>query len=291
MNSINTPELVEDWDLILEPRRKWYSLRLGEIIRYRDLLFLFVRRDIVSVYKQTILGPIWFFIQPVLTSLTFAVIFGVVAGIATDGIPNFLFYLSGITIWNYFADTLVKTSDTFVVNAAIFGKVYFPRLIVPISIAISNLVKFFLQFVLLLGVMLFYSFLGTEIKISFYYLLIPFLIFLMGIIGLGFGIIISSLTTKYRDLKFLVNFGVQLLMYCSPIVFPLSIVTNNFPKMKLILLLNPVTSLIEAFRFILLGVGVFDWVYLGISLGFTIVLVFLSIIIFNRVERSFIDTV
>ncbi|WP_246834985.1 ABC transporter permease [Leptospira bourretii] len=255
------------------------------------LLFLFVRRDIVSVYKQTILGPIWFFIQPVLTSLTFAVIFGVVAGISTDGIPNFLFYLSGITIWNYFADTLVKTSDTFVVNAAIFGKVYFPRLIVPISIAISNLVKFFLQFVLLLGVMLFYGFLGTDIKLNFYYLLIPFLIILMGVIGLGFGVIISSLTTKYRDLKFLVNFGVQLLMYCSPIVFPLSVVTKNFPEMKLILLLNPVTSLIEAFRFILLGVGVFDWLYLGISVGFTIVLVFLSILIFNRVERSFIDTV
>ncbi|EMY61754.1 ABC transporter permease [Leptospira terpstrae] len=291
MTGNNTPELEESWDLVLEPRRKWYSLRLGEIYRYKDLLLLFVRRDIVSVYKQTVLGPIWFFIQPVLTSLTFAVIFGVVAGIATDGIPNFLFYLSGITIWNYFADTLVKTSDTFVVNAAIFGKVYFPRLIVPISIAISNLVKFFLQFVLLLGVMFFYSISGTDISLSFYYLLIPFLIILMGIIGLGFGIIISSLTTKYRDLKFLVNFGVQLLMYCSPIVFPLSIVTNSFPNMKFILLLNPVTSLIEAFRFILLGVGIFDWLYLSISVGFTVVLVFLSVLIFNRVERSFIDTV
>lgn len=290
MTGIKTPELEDHWDLVLKPQREWYSLRLGEIFRYRDLLFLFVRRDIVSVYKQTILGPIWFFIQPVLTSVTFAVIFGVVAGISTDGIPNFLFYLSGITIWNYFADTLVKTSDTFVVNAAIFGKVYFPRLIVPISIAISNLVKFFLQFVLLLGVMLFYGFLGTDIKLNFYYLLIP-LIILMGVIGLGFGVIISSLTTKYRDLKFLVNFGVQLLMYCSPIVFPLSVVTKNFPEMKLVLLLNPVTSLIEAFRFILLGVGVFDWLYLGISVGFTIVLVFLSILIFNRVERSFIDTV
>lgn len=279
------------WDQVIEPRRKWYSLRLGEIYRYRDLLFLFVRRDIVSVYKQTVLGPIWFFIQPVLTSLTFTVIFGTVAGIATDGIPNFLFYLSGITIWNYFSDTLIKTSDTFVVNAAIFGKVYFPRLIVPISIAISNLVKFLIQFVLLLFVMIYYKFSGSNIEINFYYFLVPLLIVLMGIIGLAFGIIISSLTTKYRDLKFLVNFGVQLLMYCSPIVFPLSIVTKTYPKFEFILLLNPITSIIEAFRYILLGAGIFNFYYLTLSIVFTMIFVLFAILIFNRVEKSFIDTV
>lgn len=279
------------WDQVIEPRRKWYSLRLGEIFRYKDLLFLFVRRDIVSVYKQTVLGPIWFFIQPVLTSLTFTVIFGTVAGISTDGIPNFLFYLSGITIWNYFSDTLIKTSDTFVVNAAIFGKVYFPRLIVPISIAISNLVKFLIQFVLLLFVMIYYKFSGSNIEINFYYFLVPPLIVLMGIIGLAFGIIISSLTTKYRDLKFLVNFGVQLLMYCSPIVFPLSIVTKTYPKFEFILLLNPITSIIEAFRYILLGAGIFNFYYLTLSIVFTMIFVLFAILIFNRVEKSFIDTV
>lgn len=279
------------WEQVIGPHRKWYSLRLGEIYRYRDLLFLFVRRDVVSVYKQTILGPVWFFIQPILTSLTFTVIFGKVAGISTDGIPNFLFYLSGITIWNYFSETLLKTSETFVMNASVFGKVYFPRLIVPISIAISNLVKFLIQFALLLCVMLYYKASGSNIGFSFYYFLLPIVIGIMGVIGLALGIIISSMTTKYRDLRFLVNFGIQLLMYCSPIVFPLSIVAKSYPNLEIFLLLNPITSIIEAFRYILLGAGVFNFNYLAFSMSFTIILVFLAVVIFNRVEKSFIDTV
>ncbi|EOQ88343.1 ABC-2 type transporter [Leptospira yanagawae serovar Saopaulo str. Sao Paulo = ATCC 700523] len=289
--AFNKNKGIEEWSLIISPKRKWNSFSFSEIFRYRDLLFLFVRRDIISIYKQTILGPVWFFVQPILTSFTFAVIFGKVAGIETDGIPNFLFYLSGITIWNYFSDTLLKTSDTFVGNASIFGKVYFPRLLVPISIAMSNLVKFFIQFFLLICVMVFYFFNGTKINLNSLLILIPYLILLMGAIGLGFGIIISSLTTKYRDLKFLVNFGIQLLMYCSPIVYPLSIVEKNFPNFKIIFLLNPITSLIEGFRFILLGVGTFNWYYLLGCSCFTVILLLIAALIFNRVEKSFIDNV
>ncbi len=273
----------EEWDLVIEPKSKWYDLRLGEILRYKDLLFLFVRRDFVSLYKQTILGPLWFFIQPIITSITFAVIFGNLAKISTDGLPQILFYMCGVTLWTYFSDTLTKTSDTFTANANIFGKVYFPRMIVPLSVVVSNLIKLGVQFSLFILVWLYYLMSSNSIHPNSALLLVPFLIILMGFLGLSFGIIISSLTTKYRDLKFLVVFGVQLLMYASPIVYPLSIVPDKY---RWIILANPVTSIIETFKYAFLGVGEFNWLHLGYSFGFTV-----GLIIFHRVEKSFMDTV
>jgi lipopolysaccharide transport system permease protein len=279
---------TEIWDLKIQPNSKWYNLRLGEILRYKDLLFLFVRRDFVSVYKQTILGPIWFFIQPIITALTFTVIFGNLAKISTDGLPQILFYMSGITLWNYFSDTLTKTSDTFTANASIFGKVYFPRMIVPLSVVVSNLIKLGVQFLLFLSVWVFFLFRTDKIHPNVYILITPFLIILMGFMGLSFGILISSMTTKYRDLKFLVTFGVQLMMYASPIVYPLSIVPQKY---KWIIVANPVTSIIETFKYAFLGVGEFNWFYLAYSFVFTILLFFISLIVFHKVEKSFMDTV
>jgi lipopolysaccharide transport system permease protein len=283
----------EQWDLTIKPHSKWYDLRLKEILRYKDLLFLFVRRDFVAFYKQTILGPIWFFVQPIITALTFTVIFGNLAGISTNGIPKLLFYMSGITLWNYFSETLTKTSETFTVNAGIFGKVYFPRLIVPLSVVVSNLTKLGVQFLLFLGVWLYYMNTTDSIHPNAHIFLIPFLIILMGFMGLSFGILISSLTTKYRDLKFLVTFGIQLMMYASPIVYPLSILEDKPHWIRLVILSNPVTSIIETFKYAFLGVnaGEFNWLHLAYSLIFTTILFFISLVIFNRVEKSFTDTV
>ncbi len=279
---------TDDWDLVVKPLNKWYDLRLKEILRYKDLLLLFVRRDFVSVYKQTILGPIWFFIQPIITSITFTVIFGNLARISTDGIPPILFYISGITLWNYFSDTLTKTSDTFTANANIFGKVYFPRMIVPLSVVLSNLIKFSVQLLLFLSVWVYFLITKDDIHPNIYLLFVPFLILLMGFLGLAFGIIISSMTTKYRDLKFLVGFGVQLLMYATPIVYPLSIVPEKY---KWIILANPVTSIVETFKFAFLGIGDFNIWHLGYSLMFTIILFFIGLVVFHKVEKSFMDTV
>jgi lipopolysaccharide transport system permease protein len=279
----------ESWDIIVKPTSKWYNLRLKEIVRYKDLLFLFVRRDFVSLYKQTILGPVWFFIQPIITSITFTIIFGNLAHISTDGMPQILFYMCGITIWNYFSDTLTKTSDTFGANSAIFGKVYFPRMIVPLSVVVSNLLKLGVQFFLFISVWLFFLGKGnTVIHPNATLLLIPFLIILIGFLGLSFGIIISSMTTKYRDLKFLITFGVQLLMYASPVVYPLSIVPEKY---KWIILSNPVTSIIETFKYAFLGVGEFNWSHLFYSVSITIVLFFIGLVTFHKVEKSFMDTV
>ena len=279
---------IDNWDLVIQPKSKWYDLRLREILRYKDLLFLFVRRDFVSVYKQTLLGPVWFFIQPIITSLTFTFIFGNLAKISTDGLPPILFYMCGVTLWNYFSDTLLKTSDTFTANAHIFGKVYFPRMIVPLSIVVSNLIKLAVQFLLFLAVWLFYLFLNDSVQPNWALLLVPFLVILMGFLGLSFGIIITSMTTKYRDLKFLISFGVQLLMYGSPIVYPLSIVPERY---KWIILANPVTSIIETFKYAFLGSGNFSWWNLAYSLSFTAVLFFIGLVIFHKVDKSFMDTV
>jgi len=281
----------EAWDLVLEPKTSWYSLGLSQILRFKDLLFLFVRRDFVSVYKQTILGPIWFFVQPVITAITYAVIFGMLADISTDGVNPILFYMCGITLWNYFSDTLSKTADTFTANASVFGKVYFPRMIVPLSVVLSNLVKLGIQLLLFIGVWIYFLATDNTLHPNITILLVPFLILLMGFLGLGFGIIITSMTTKYRDLKFLITFGVQLLMYASPIVFPLSLVSEKYPQYKIFLLANPITSIIEAFKYAFLGVGEFNWFYLGYSLSFTVVLLFIGLIVFNKVEKSFMDTV
>ena len=276
------------WDLTINPHSKWYDLRIKEIFKYKDLLFLFVKRDFVSIYKQTILGPLWFFLQPIITAITFTVIFGNLAKISTDGLPQILFYMAGITLWNYFADTLTKTADTFSSNANIFGKVYFPRMIVPLSVVVSNLIKLAIQFLLFLGIWIYYLIQSDLIHPNKMLVLIPFLIILIGFMALSFGIIISSLTTKYRDLKFLVTFGIQLMMYASPIVYPLSIVPEKY---KWIIIANPVTSIIETFKYAFLGVGEFSWLYLGYSTLFTIILFMIGLVIFHRVEKSFMDTV
>ena len=278
----------EHWDLTINPHSKWYDLRIKEIFKYKDLLFLFVKRDFVSIYKQTIFGPLWFFLQPIITAITFTVIFGNLAKISTDGLPQILFYMAGITLWNYFADTLTKTADTFSSNANIFGKVYFPRMIVPLSVVVSNLIKLAIQFLLFLGIWIYYLIQSDLIHPNKMLVLIPFLIILIGFMALSFGIIISSLTTKYRDLKFLVTFGIQLMMYASPIVYPLSIVPEKY---KWIIVANPVTSIIETFKYAFLGVGEFSWLYLVYSTLFTIILFMIGLVIFHRVEKSFMDTV
>jgi len=281
----------DNWDLIINPKSGWWDLKLMDIWRYRDLLLLFVRRDFVSVYKQTILGPLWFFIQPILTTIIFTIIFGRVAKIPTDGLPQVLFYMTGIVGWNYFADCLNNTSATFTKNASIFGKVYFPRMIVPLSIVISNLIKFGVQFALLLGFLFFYWAKGANVNPNIYIFLTPLLLLMMAGLGLGFGIIISSLTTKYRDLQLLVGFGVQLLMYVTPVVYPLSFLSQNYPQYRWIILANPMTSIIETFKYAYLGAGTFDPLHLAYSACFMLFSLFVGLLIFHRVEKTFMDTV
>lgn len=279
----------QDWDLVIKPKNKWNDLDLAALWRYRDLLMLLVRRDFVAVYKQTILGPLWLFIQPVLTSLTFTFIFGGLAKISTDGNPPILFYMAGITLWTYFADCLNKTSNTFIANAGVFGKVYFPRLIIPLSVLVSNLIKLGIQLFIFLLIWFYYLNTTTSINPQWQYMwLVPVLIFMMAGLGLGFGILISSLTTKYRDLTFLIGFGVQLLMYASSVVLPIS---SMPPKVKAIMLFNPLTSIIEAFKFIFLGSGSFESLWLVYGFGFMIILLAIAVIVFNKVEKSFMDTV
>lgn len=276
---------------IIKPSSSLLELNLKEIWKYKDLLFLFVRRDFVSVYKQTVLGPLWFIIQPIFTTLVFTVVFGQLASIPTDGLPQVLFYMCGITCWNYFAECVTKTSNTFVINSAIFGKVYFPRLILPISIIITNLLKFGIQFFLFLGILFYYLYSGSNIEPNLYILTLPLLLFIMAALGLGFGIIISSLTTKYRDFQFLISFGIQLFMYATPIVYPLSLAKEKLGTYSWIATANPMTSIIETMKFAFLGEGVFSWYNLAYSLIFSLVLLFLGVIVFNRVEKTFMDTV
>jgi lipopolysaccharide transport system permease protein len=279
----------EDWDLVIEPKNKLFDLQLKEVWRYRDLMFLFVRRDFVAQYKQTVLGPLWHFIQPIFTTVMFLFVFTTVAKIPTDGIEPVLFYMSGIALWNYFSACLTSTSSTFVANAGIFGKVYFPRMVLPISVVLSNLVKFSIQILLLAAVMVWYHFNGTPIQLSWPVLMVPFLILLMAGIGLGSGIIISSLTTKYRDFTVLLGFGVQLLMYATPVAFPLSFLKAQ--GFAWVININPLTPVMEAFRYCLFGSGTFDVYSLGYSLIFMMVVLLGGTMIFNKVERSFMDTV
>ncbi|MFZ6031517.1 MAG: ABC transporter permease [Chloroflexota bacterium] len=290
MNESSLPNtLPEQWDLIIQPQRSLLDLRLRELWRYRDLVMLFVRRDFVAVYKQTILGPLWYLIQPLLTTITFTVIFGNIASLPTDGLPQFLFYMSGTVVWSYFAECLNKTSNTFVQNANLFGKVYFPRMAVPVSILVSNLITFLIQFGMFLAFVAFFALRGTPITPNWLWIaLSPILILMMAGLGLGFGIIISSLTTKYRDLRFLVQFGVQLLMYATPVIYPVSSIPERF---QWIILANPMTPIVEAFRYAFLGAGTVDGGHLLYSLGFMLIVVFLGSVIFNRVEQTFMDTV
>ena len=277
------------WSLIIKPQGRWWELQLADVWHYRDLLWMFIRRDFVSVYKQTILGPIWFFIQPLVTTIMFTIIFSGVAKISTGGLPPMLFYLAGTTPWNYFSSCLNKTSGTFINNAHLFGKVYFPRLVTPISIVASNLIQFGIQFLLFFGFLAYYYFTGTPLHPDWLMILLltPVLLLLMALLGLGTGILVSSLTTKYRDLTFLIGFGVQLAMYATPVIYPMA----NIPeKYRWFIELNPMSAIIESFRAIYLG-GVIPWSQLGISAGVTGLLLLLGIAIFNKVEKTFMDTV
>ena len=278
----------QEWDLIIGPQRSWWDLRLGELWRYRDLIRLFVWRDFVAYYKQTILGPLWYLIQPILTTLVFTVIFGNMAQLSTDGLPPFLFYLAGNTVWSYFSACLMNTSNTFTANAAIFGKVYFPRMSIPASIVISNLISFFIRFLVFLAFLLYFIIAGAELHPNWWIVSLPVLALIMAIMGLGLGIIVSSLTSKYRDLQHLLSFGVQLMMYGTPVIFPLSMF-DGF--VRWLLIANPMTPVIEVFRLSFLGTSALEPVYLWYSAIFALLVFFLGVLIFNRVESTFMDTV
>jgi lipopolysaccharide transport system permease protein len=282
-------ETTEDWTDIIEPKRSLLDINFKEIWHYRDLIILFVRRDFVSQYKQTILGPLWIFIQPIFTTITFLFVFNKIANLSTNGINATLFYMSGITLWNYFADCLTKTSNTFVANAGIFGKVYFPRLVTPISIVLSSLIKLGIQLLLFISVFVIFMLLDKQsFSVNATILFFPIYVFIMATIGLGAGLLLSSLTTKYRDLSYLLVFGVQLMMYATPIIYPLS---STSGKLKSFLMANPVTSLIENFRYGLFSQGEFLVGGLFYSLLFSIVITVLGIVMFNQVEKNFMDTV
>jgi lipopolysaccharide transport system permease protein len=281
-------DIVKEWDLTIEPQTSLFELNLKDVWRYRDLLWMFVKRDFVSFYKQTILGPLWFFIQPLFTTIIYTFIFGGLANLSTDGLPQPLFYMAGITAWNYFADCLTKTSTVFRDNANIFGKVYFPRLIMPLSIVVSNLVRFAVQMLLFFVMIGYYAYTGASFQMNVYILLFPVLVLMMALLGLGVGLIITALTTKYRDLAFLITFGLQLMMYATTVIYPLSAAPANY---KWLIELNPMTGIIEAFRYGFLGEGSLTLQTLGYSVIFTLVSLLLGVLIFNKTEKTFVDTV
>ena len=287
--------MEENWDIVIKPKEKLLSVDFGELWRYRDLCSLFVKRNIVVQYKQTILGPLWYVIQPALTVIMYMVVFGGIAGIPTDGVPQPLFYLAGVCMWQYFADCLNATSNTFVKNSGIFGKVYFPRLVMPISDVLSNLLRFAIQFGLFVVVYAIYAVTGCPAHLTWHALLFPVLVLMMAGLALGFGILISSMTTKYRDLQILFTFIVQLWMYATPIVYPLSQVEDKVVagiNLHTVMALNPVTSIIETFKYGFLGAGDFiGWGWLAYSFIFMLILLALGVVVFNKVQKSFMDTV
>jgi lipopolysaccharide transport system permease protein len=281
----------ENWDIRISADRGYLDINLREIWRYRDLLTMFVKKDIITVYKQTILGPIWFLLQPILTAMIYAFIFGQVARISTGNAPQILFYLGSFTIWNYFAETFKVTSKTFSENATVFGKVYFPRIILPLSKVISGIIKLLIQFVLFFLIWFYYLWVKHAITPNWHMVFFPLILLVIAFMSLGFGIIITSLTTKYRDLNFLIAFGIQLLQFVTPVIFPISSIKD--PSIHLWLWLNPLASLFEAFKYAFLGQGsgVFSYYWLGYSVIWTVVALFIGIVIFSRVEKKFIDTV
>jgi lipopolysaccharide transport system permease protein len=283
-----TADNSENWTTVIKPKNKLLQVDFSEIWQYRDLLTMFFKRDIVTQYKQTILGPSWYFIQPALTTIMYMIIFGGIAKIPTDGLPQPMFYLAGIVCWQYFSDCLTKTSATFTANQNIFGKVYFPRLIVPLAIVLSNLIRMGIQFLLFVVVYVYFLIIKVEVAPNAYAMLIPILILMLAGLALGFGILISSMTTKYRDLTILFTFIVQLWMYATPVIYPLSTMS---PKRQWIMALNPVTSIVETFKYGTMGVGTFSWGYLIYSFVFMLVLLGVGIVVFNKVQRSFMDTV
>jgi lipopolysaccharide transport system permease protein len=272
----------------IQPRDRFLDLRLKEVWSYRDLMMLFVQRDFVARYKQTILGPAWFFIQPIFTMIAFTFVFGNIAGLPTDGVPKSLFYLAGITSWNYFQSCLTTTSNTFTTNANLFGKVYFPRVVAPLSIIISNLIQFGIQIILFLVLYFYYLAVGAKIAPNATLLLFPVLVLIMGFMGLGLGMIISAMTTKYRDLQYLVQFGVQLLMYATPVIYPLSEIPQKY---KWLIMANPMSGVVETFKYSFLSSGSFSWWLITYSGVFTLVVFFLGLLIFNKTEKNFMDTV
>lgn len=287
MTELKTTE-QENWSLVIRPQRAWWDLHLGDLWRYRDLVWMFVWRDFVAYYKQTILGPLWYLIQPILTTLVFTVIFGNIAQLSTDGLPPFLFYLAGNTVWTYFSASLTSTSNTFTGNAGLFGKVYFPRLAMPVSVVISQVISFGIRFFVFLGFLFYFMASGADVRPNWWILILPVLLFIMAGLGLGSGIIVSSLTTKYRDLQQLVTFGVQLLMYGTPVIYPLSSITGGW---RWLILANPMTPVVEVFRLAFLGVSAMSPVYLLYSLAFMVLVLLIGVLIFNRVENNFMDTV
>ena len=287
----HTEDKNTTWLFEITPKNKFFSLNLKEVWQYRDLLLLFVKRDVVTVYKQTVLGPLWYLIQPLFTSVTFTIIFNNVAGIDTGTVPPFLFNLAGITVWNYFTACLTGTSNTFGANSGIFGKVYFPRIIVPISIVISNLIKFGIQFLIFIAFYIFYYLKGATIGLNGSVVFFPFLIVLMGVLGLGLGMFISSLVTKYRDFSNLIGFGVQLLMYLSAVMYPMALIKEKLPTYGWLVQYNPLAYIIETARYMLLNVGHISIWGLGYTFLVTIVVFFVGVLIFNKTEKSFIDTV
>jgi lipopolysaccharide transport system permease protein len=286
---LNNKENIAQWTEVIEPKRSLFDVNIKEIWHYRDLILLFVRRDFVSQYKQTILGPLWIFIQPIFTTITFLFVFNKIAKLSTNGINATLFYMSGITLWNYFADCLTKTSNTFVSNAGIFGKVYFPRLITPISIVISSLIKLAIQLSLFVLVYIAFLILGTQsFSINFSILLLPLYVLTMAVLGFGLGVLFSSLTTKYRDLSYLLVFGIQLMMYATPVIYPLS---STSGKLRTLLLLNPMTAIIENFKYSVFDQGEFLFGGIVYSVCFSMLIAIVGIVVFNQVEKTFMDTV
>ena len=279
--------IMDNFQTVIKPKTGWFDIDFKEVWRYRDLISLFVQRNFVSNYKQTILGPAWAVIQPLLTTIVFNIVFGSLAGLAAEGVPSFLFYLSGTVLWTYFANCFTQTASTFTSNSAILGKVYFPRIVMPISTVLTNLISFAIQLVMFLIAMLYYLVKG-KVQINGFVLLLPLLILQMAMLGLGAGIIVSALTTKYRDLQMLVSFGVQLWMYATPVAYDIGIIPEKYMKLYM---LNPMTSIINIFRKAFFGIGGFELIYYLLSWMITLIILFIGIILFNRVEKNFMDTV
>lgn len=285
--------MEQSFQTVLKGKNGWFDLNLKELYKYKDLILLFVKRDFISLYKQTILGPAWAIIQPLLTTVVYTLIFGNIAGLAAEGTPTFLFYLSGTVLWTYFSTTLTSTANTFVTNSAILGKVYFPRLVMPISNAISGLITMGIQFVFLIGFLVYYILTGSDIHINWYVLITPILVLQLVLLSLGCGVIISALTTKYRDLKMLITFGLQLWMYGAPVAYDMFRMPIIAPggRFYTLYMLDPITPIINVFRYAFLGIGEIDWFFYWISWGITIALLALGIMLFSRVEKTFMDTV
>ena len=278
---------------LIRPKSGWFDLPVKELFRYKDLILLFVKRDFVSLYKQTVLGPAWAVIQPFLTTIVFSLVFGSIAGLAPDGVPSFLFYLSGTVVWTYFSNCLTRTSDTFIANSGILGKVYFPRLVMPVSTVLSKLIDFAIQYAFFLVFLVIYALTDAGVAPNWYILMTPLILLQLAMLSLGCGIIISAATTKYRDLRMLVSFGVQLWMYASPVAYDMFSMGAFAPggKYYSLYMLNPVTPIVNLFRYAYLGIGQIDWMYYGISWATTLVLLFVGIVLFSRVEKTFMDTV